>query len=179
MNLRRVAVRGLRAQLQQAETCLFLAALLFAVAALTAVQFGAQRMLALLGERAAAMNGGDLSVGSRTPLPETYAAEARHRGLAVAQALSFPSMLFAGEAQQLVDIKAVAGDYPVRGTLRVRAGDGIERDAHAPAPGTAFADARVLDTLGIDPEVADRAVRDGYGHSTARALQLIVNAAES
>ena len=37
----------------------------------------------------------------------------------------------------------------------------------------------VLDTLGIDPEVADRAVRDGYGHSTARALQLIVNAAES
>ncbi len=150
MKLARVIVRGLPAQFRQRETQLFLLALLFAVAALTAVQLGAQRTLNLLLAQAAAINGGDLSVSSRAPLPPEWQQAARERGLRTASSLTFPSMLFAGDHQQLADIKALAGDYPVRGALRLRLGDSRLQDA-APLPGAgqAYADARLLDALAI------------------------------
>jgi putative ABC transport system permease protein len=151
MNLRRVIVRGLRAQIRQSETRLFLAALLFAIAALTTVQLGAQRTLDLLLAKAAEVNGGDLSISSRAALPENFARAARERGLRVADSLSFPSMLFAGDAQQLADVKAVAGDYPVRGALRVQpAGGGEPAGVGPPASGEAYADQRLLQSLQIE-----------------------------
>lgn len=150
MKLGRVIVRGLPAQWRQGETRLFLVALMFAVAALNAVQLGSQRTLNLLLAQAAAINGGDLSVSSRAPLPEQWQQAARDRGLNTATSLTFPSMLFAGERQQLADIKAVAGDYPVRGTMTVRQADGSPRDpAPVPSAGEAYADARLIDALGI------------------------------
>lgn len=151
MKLSRHITRGLRAQLRQGETRLFLVALLFAIAALTTVQLGAHRTQSLLLAKAAEVNGGDLSLSSRAALPDTFAQSARDRGLRVADSLSFPTMLFAGDRQQLADVKAVAGDYPVRGTLRIRDANGIEHVATPPEPGTAYADARLLDTLAIRP----------------------------
>lgn len=151
MKLRRQITRGLGAQLRQGETRLFLAALLFAIAALTTVQLGAQRTQSLLLAKAAEVNGGDLSLSSRAPLPAAFSGAAREAGLRVADSLGFPTMLFAGERQQLADVKAVAGDYPVRGALRVRGSDGVERDAAIPHGGTAYADARLLDALGVAP----------------------------
>lgn len=151
MNLPRVVVRGLRAQIKQSETRLFMAALLFAIAALTTVQLGAQRTLDLLLAKAAEVNGGDLSVSSRSPLPDAYAARAHALGLRVAETLAFPSMLFAGDAQQLADIKAVAGDYPVRGALRIRtAGSDAPQAAGLPLAGEAYADDRLLQRLDIE-----------------------------
>lgn len=152
MNLPRVITRGLRAQLRQNETRLFLAALLFAVAALTTVQLGAQRTLDLLMVKAAEINGGDLAISSRTPLPETFVEQARERGLRVARTLSFPTMLFAGDAQQLSDVIAVAGDYPVRGDLLIRPlGSETDVAAGAPASGQAYADQRLLQALVLAP----------------------------
>lgn len=152
MNLPRVILRGLPAQLRQGETRLFLVALLFAVAALTTVQLAAQRTLDLLQERAAAVNGGDLRLASRSPIPDDWAQQAAAMGLRSASSLGFPTMLFAGDRQQLADIKAVAGDYPVRGELRVRL-PGHQQDTRAsvPAPGQAYADRRLLQALAIGP----------------------------
>ena len=149
MKLRRQITRGLGTQLRQGETRLFLAALLFAIAALTTVQLGAQRTQSLLLAKAAEVNGGDLSLSSRAPLPAAFSEAARESGLRVADSLGFPTMLFAGERQQLADVKAVAGDYPVRGALRVRGIDGADQDAAIPRAGTAYADARLLDALGV------------------------------
>ena len=152
MNLPRVISRGLRAQLRQNETRLFLAALLFAVAALTTVQLGAQRTLDLLMVKAAEINGGDLAIASRTALPDILADQAGERGLRVARTLSFPSMLVAGDAQQLSDVIAVAGDYPVRGELLVRPdGEAHPRPAGPPESGTAYADRRLLQALSLAP----------------------------
>lgn len=151
MSLLRQIPRGLRQQLRQPETRLFLVALVFAIAALTTVQLGARRTQDLLVARAAEVNGGDLSLASRAALPDGYEQAAREHGLRVARSLAFPTMLFAGDNQQLADIKAVAGDYPVRGSVRVRGGDGPEREAGVPEPGHAYADARLLDALGIAP----------------------------
>lgn len=152
MNLPRVIVRGLPAQLRQGETRLFLVALVFAVAALATVQLAAQRTLDLLQERAAAINGGDLRLSSRSPIPDDWQQQAAAMGLRSAGSLGFPTMLFAGERQQLADIKAVTGSYPVRGQLRVRlAGQDSDTAVSAPAPGQAFADRRLLQELGIGP----------------------------
>jgi putative ABC transport system permease protein len=152
MNLPRVIARGLRAQLRQSETRLFMAALLFAVAALATVQLGAQRTLDLLLAKAAEINGGDLSISSRSPLPDDYRERAVALQLRAADSLSFPSMLFAGEAQQLADVKAVAGDYPVRGQLRVlAAGADAPAVVALPAAGEAYADGRLLQALAIAP----------------------------
>lgn len=188
MNLRRVIVRGLRAQFRQSETRLFMAALLFAIAALTTVQLGAQRTLDLLLAKAAEVNGGDLSVSSREPLPEPLGIAARERGLRVADSLGFPSMLFAGDAQQLADVKAVSGDYPVRGALRIRP-IGVDEltTVGPPATGEAYADLRLLQSLGIEPggtvelgEIALRVtgeiVEDPDGNQLfAMAPRLLVN----
>ena len=148
MNLPRVIAHGLRAQLRQNETRLFLMALLFAIAALTTVQLGAQRTLDLLLAKAAEVNGGDVSISSRAPLSDRYAAHARERGLRVAETLGFPSMLFAGDAQQLADVKAVAGDYPVRGNLRVIFDEtSAAATVGPPKSGEAYADSRLLQNL--------------------------------
>src|SRR5690606_38660565 len=101
--------------------------------------------------KAAEVNGGDLSLSSREALPDAYRHAARERGLRVADTLGFPSMLFAAEAQQLADIKAVAGDYPVRGTLRILpAGETAPAVAGPPAAGEAYADRRLLLALDVD-----------------------------
>lgn len=187
MNLPRVIVRGLPAQLRQGETRLFLVALVFAVAALATVQLAAQRTLDLLQERAAAINGGDLRVNSRSPVPDLWRQQATALGLRSAESLGFPSMLFAGEQQQLADIKAVAGDYPVRGQLRVRlAGQATDSVVPGPAPGQAFGDSRLLQELAIRPgdeiefgevslQVAGELVEDPDGNQLfAMAPRLIV-----
>ena len=151
MNLPRVIVRGLPAQLRQSETRLFLVALVFAVAALASVQLAAKRTLDLLQERAAAINGGDLRLSSRSPIADDWRQQARAMGLRSADSLGFPTMLFAGEGQQLTDIKAVSGDYPVRGELRVRlAGQAADSVVAAPSPGQAWADPRLLQALAVD-----------------------------
>lgn len=187
MNLPRVVLRGLRAQVRQSETRLFLVALAFAIAALTTVQLGAQRTLDLLLAKAAEINGGDLSIRSRSELPAAFVDGAAERGLSSATTLSFPSMLFAGEAQQLADVKAVSAGYPVRGELRVRdPGAEADRIGTPPAAGQAYADRRLLLALGIEPgarielgtlelEVAAELVEDPDGSQLfAQAPRLLV-----
>ena len=56
-----------------------------------------------------------------------------------------------GGATRLVSVKAVSDAYPLRGKLRVRGAPGSKDTdvAQAPAPGTAWVDAAVLDSLGL------------------------------
>ena len=54
-----------------------------------------------------------------------------------------------GGATRLVAVKAVSADYPLRGRLQLASAPGgpVERVAAAPAPGTVWVDAAVLDAL--------------------------------
>jgi putative ABC transport system permease protein len=110
-----LAWRLLGREMRSGELRLLFAALVVAVAAVTAVGFFADRVRHGLERQARQMLGGDLVLVADHPLPETHAGEARRRGLQMAETLVFPSMVMGAGQAQLADIKAVSGGYPCAG----------------------------------------------------------------
>jgi putative ABC transport system permease protein len=151
----RLGWRQLTRDFRAGELRLLVVAVTLAVAALTAVGFFADRINGGLARDARQMLGGDAIVASDQPTPATFMAKAGALGLTTATTANFPSMGRAPEAKggatRLVSVKAVSDAYPLRGKLRLRgaAGDKPVDVAQAPAPGTAWVDAAVLDSLGL------------------------------
>ncbi|RVT49302.1 ABC transporter permease [Rubrivivax albus] len=135
------------------ELRLLAVAVLLAVAALTAVGFFADRLNNGLTRDARQLIGGDAVISSDQPLPPAFAAEAQARGLATNTNVQFPSMARApddkGGNARLVSVKSVGPAYPLRGRLQLKDGPdaAVETVAAAPAPGTVWVDAGVLDAL--------------------------------
>ncbi|HWH72682.1 MAG TPA: FtsX-like permease family protein [Methylibium sp.] len=150
-----MAVRQLLRDFRAGELRLLVLAVMLAVAALTAVGFFADRLNSGLARDARQLLGGDAIVSSDQPPAPALAARARADGLAVALSVGFPSMGRAsdarGGASRLVAIKAVSDGYPLRGQVRLRDAPGApERVAGgAPARGTVWVDAAVLETLNL------------------------------
>jgi putative ABC transport system permease protein len=147
--------RQLLRDFRAGELRLLVVAVTLAVGALTAVGFFADRINGGLARDARSLLGGDAIVASDLPAPPAFEAKARALGLATATTANFPSMGRApdakGGATRLVSVKAVSDAYPLRGKLRLRGAAG-RKDAElakAPAPGTAWVDAAVLDSLGL------------------------------
>lgn len=145
--------RLLGRELRSGELRLLFAALLVAVAAVTAVGFFSDRVRQGLQREAQQMMGGDLLVTADHPLPDSYRDEARRLGLQMAETMVFPSMVMAGGQPQLADIKAVSGSYPLRGKLATSPGGGEPgRDAeNGPAAGSVWLDERLAAALGAGP----------------------------
>ena len=145
----RFALRNLRRDLKSGELAVLLAALLVAVASLTAVGFFTDRIGRAVNQQAGEVLAADLRLESPREISDAYDTEARNRGLRVARILSMPSVVFHGEASSLVALRAVGDGYPLRGRLKIadepfgpaRATDAI------PAPGEAWADSRLLARL--------------------------------
>ncbi|WNJ29952.1 FtsX-like permease family protein [Xanthomonas translucens pv. undulosa] len=151
MNVLRHAARALRRELFAGDLLTVFAALVLGVAVMTAVGTLVDRVTLALTGSAAEVIGGDLGVTGRQDIPAAFAAEAQRRGLRHTRLVSFPSVLFHGDASQMANIKAVAAGYPLRGELRVArdtAGAGSER-AGPPPRGQAYADPRLLQALGL------------------------------
>jgi putative ABC transport system permease protein len=149
----RLAAQQAWRDLRAGELRLVLVAVLLAVAALTAVGFFADRLQAGLTRDAAQLLGGDAVISSDRPLPPAFEARARADGLVTARTAAFPSMARApdekGGASRLVAVKAVTSGYPLRGRLTVDDGHGEQAVQAGPAPGEVWADAAVLDGLGL------------------------------
>jgi len=133
------------------ELRLLAAVLVIAVASVTTVAFFADRMKSALGNQANNLLGADLVLVSDRPLAPAFRDEARQTGLAVVELLKFPSMVLAGDANVLAEIKAVAPGYPLRGELRIGetslAAGYATREA--PASGTVWVDDRLTARLGV------------------------------
>ncbi|CAN5266806.1 FtsX-like permease family protein [soil metagenome] len=145
----RLAWRQLLRDARAGELRLLMLAVALAVAALCAVSFLSDRLDSGLRRDAAQLLGGDAVVVSDQPTPAPLLALARELGLAQVKSVTFPSMARAAEAQggnsRLVAVKAVGAAYPLRGKLTLEGG----REATALKPGEAWADAAVLDALGL------------------------------
>ncbi|MCE9659417.1 MAG: FtsX-like permease family protein [Burkholderiales bacterium] len=147
--------RQLLRDFRAGELRLLVVAVTLAVGALTAVGFFADRINGGLARDARQLLGGDAIVASDLPAPPAFEAKARALGLATATTANFPSMGRApdgkGGATRLVSVKAVSDAYPLRGKLKLRPTTGAKTAdlAKAPAPGTAWVDAAVLDSLGL------------------------------
>lgn len=152
------------------ELRLLVLALVVAVAAVTSVGFLADRVGRALERDASQMLGADLLLDADEPIAAGFFDAARERGLEVSRTLQFPSMAGAGDAAQLVSLKAVEPGYPLRGSLKVAddpyTGGVDTRDI--PAAGTVWADAQLLALLGI--EIGDTI---GLGDSRLRVARVI------
>ena len=143
--------------LRAGELRLLIVAVTLAVASLTAVGFFADRLNGGLQRDALQLLGGDAVVRSDGLTPEAFIAKAKALGLKGASTVTFPTMARArdedGGASKLVAFKGVPPGYPLRGSMKVA--DSTEsaglQTRDIPEPGTAWADASLLDALGLKP----------------------------
>lgn len=142
----------LRRDWRSGELRLLALSLVVAVAAVTAVAFFTDRVERAMELQAAEMLAADLVIASNNPIPESYAEKATAMGLQTARSLSFPSVVLHGEQTQLVGVKAVSPNYPLRGKLHTRGklGEGEQVTTTPPLPGKVWAAPRLLVRLGLD-----------------------------
>ena len=146
MKLLTLSLRSLRREWHLPELRTLGASLVLAVVALGVVATLAARMERGVLASAAELIGGDIGISSPQSLPASYAEQAHTRGLGVTTGASFPSVAFAHEQSQLLDVLATDAAYPLRGTMELAAPTGTVI-GHGPAPGTVYLDHRALVAL--------------------------------
>jgi putative ABC transport system permease protein len=141
----------LRRDLRAGELNALGLALVLAVTALSAVGFLSDRVGQALALESRQLLGGDLLLSADHPWPDGWREEARSRGIEVAESATFPSMANSSGNSQLMEVKAVSANYPLRGALRIAPGlnqaDAAVRAV--PALGTVWLDERGTAALGL------------------------------
>jgi putative ABC transport system permease protein len=151
------------------ELRFLMAALMLSVAALSAVNFFADRMGAGLLRDAHQMLAADMVVESDQPVAADWHAEAQRRGLRSTGTVSMLTMASTATAAApdsslttMVALKAVGDLYPLRGRVKLRGqapGAGTRSAPHAgdsiapgaPQPGTAWVDATLQASMNLHP----------------------------
>ena len=148
----RLALRLTLRDLRSGEVIVLVAALVVAVAAMSAVVFFTDRVRQAVSQGAGEALAGDLKIESSEPLPPAFLAGARDEGLDTAEIIHFNSVVLAGDASALADVRGVSAAYPLRGELRIAdslaaAPRPVDR---VPEPGSVWAEPAVLARLGLD-----------------------------
>ena len=150
MNIKLVARMAWR-DVRSGEMGLLLVALLVAVGTVTSISLFVDRLQSALLAESSNFLAADRQISSSQAIPPDFVQQAQQRGLNTAQTLVFPSMVFAGDLNQLVSVKAVDTEYPLRGELIV--GDqpfqrGAPTDS-IPAAGTVWLDSRLFPAMNL------------------------------
>jgi len=143
--------RFLMREWRAGELRLLAVAVLLAVGTVTGISLFVDRLGRALMNESATYLAADRVVASSRPIPEAFDHAARELGLATARTMTFPSMVFAGDRNQLVSVKAVGAGYPLRGVLRLAdAPFGPSAPTQTlPGPGEAWLDSRLFPALGV------------------------------
>jgi putative ABC transport system permease protein len=127
-------------------------ALVIAVAAVAAVGFFTDRVDRGMSQQAATLLGGDVAVVSNAPIPERWLDEARQRGLNATRSATLPSVLFTpDDDSQLVSVRAVDRDWPLRGEVQLAGDPDPEIRRQGPGQGRAWGDGALLQALQLRP----------------------------
>lgn len=148
--------RALKRDARARESRILAAALAIAVAAVSAVGFFTDRVDRGLAQRASTLLAADLVIESSREIDEAWVREARQRGLETAKTVAFPTVLVADERTELVSVKAVSPNYPLRGEAEIadtKGGAGGPARS-PPQAGTVWLDPRLFERLAV--EVGDR-----------------------
>jgi putative ABC transport system permease protein len=134
---------------------LMLVATAITVAIVSASQLVTQRIERLLDNQANELLAADLVIVSSNDLSRKYREEALARGLSIATTVSLRTALFIGDEPQLVELKAVSENYPLRGQLEIAEGFTAARQKtkEIPASGTVWVDAKLQQTLNTELEI--------------------------
>ncbi len=113
------AWRSLSRDFRAGELSVLLAAIVLAVAAMTAVAFFTDRVGRAVKAQAAESLAADMVVRSTADISTDYLARAEELGLRSARQFGFPSVAQADNGSTLALVSAVSAGYPLRGELRV------------------------------------------------------------
>lgn len=149
MNMLLLALRSLRREWHLPELRTLAASLVLAVVALGVVATLATRIERGMLASAAELIGGDIGISAPQAIPESFATKAKQDGLNVTRSAGFPSVAFAHEQSQLLDVEAVDSHYPLRGTLELADVHGRSFIGHGPAAGEVYLDHRALVALNL------------------------------
>ncbi|XOZ34664.1 ABC transporter permease [Halomonadaceae bacterium KBTZ08] len=138
---------------RQRDVRVVLASLMVAVAIVATIGLFAEHLQRTLTNSATEFLAADRQVEASHPLPERFLREAANRDLATARQISFATMLQGEESMELVRVRAVDGDYPLRGEVEIQATPGAPRRtvAHGPGEGEVWVNARLLRLLDVEP----------------------------
>jgi putative ABC transport system permease protein len=133
------------------ELTILAIALVIAVAGTSTVTLLGHRLTRTVESQAAEFLAADLAVSSHDPLPASWMSVAESMGLSHAETVEFHTVVVEGDTLQLCGVKATGDNYPLRGSLRISAGDVGQGEVlrHGPPPGEAWVDQRVLTSLSL------------------------------
>ncbi|MDH3841671.1 MAG: ABC transporter permease, partial [Chromatiales bacterium] len=153
MSALRLAFSALLRDWRSGELMTLLAALIIGVTALSAVSMFTSRITVAVQRQAGEVLAADLVWRSGRPASAELRASAADFNLKTANVSSFPSMAWAGDEGSLAEVRAVDDAYPLRGTILVA--DKLFGESSAtnavPRSGEAWAEARLLARLGLEP----------------------------
>nr|WP_298164290.1 FtsX-like permease family protein [uncultured Pseudomonas sp.] len=143
-----LAARQLLRDARLGEMRVLFFAMIIAVAASTAIGYFSARLNDGMLLRATEFLGADLVLSGSSPADQAQIERGKQLDLEHAQLVEFASVIATDEAIQLASVKAADSAYPLRGQLKSAAQlYGAEQVSDGPAPGEAWAEARLFAAL--------------------------------
>ncbi|GAA6134971.1 ABC transporter permease [Oceaniserpentilla sp. 4NH20-0058] len=142
--------------LRSSETRLLVIATLLAALSMSMISSFSDRLSRTMHYRASELIAGDLTLHSTRAFAPEYAEQAKSFGLDVSQAMGFSTMAFANDQLQLIRVRSVQDNYPLKGYNQVANGfyaderTQVELISQAPEPGTVWAEERILQKLRVN-----------------------------
>lgn len=139
--------------LRSSEKRLLIAATLLAALSMSMISSFSDRLSRTMEYRASELIAGDLTVFSTRELSSEYIQYAQSLGLNTSTALGFSTMAYANEQLQLIRVRSVEDNYPLKGFNQVADGFYAEESTQselvkqAPALGKVWAEERILQKL--------------------------------
>jgi putative ABC transport system permease protein len=152
MNTLKLALRFLYRDWKAGELNLLLLALVLCVASITTVGFFVNRVELAMNQQSSELLAADFVIASSKAIDSQRITQARQLGLSVSVVRLFRSVLVAGDAVQLVEVKSVDAQYPLRGNLRLSKQQfvGGEKTRGKPASGEVWVEPRLLQAMALD-----------------------------
>ncbi len=147
-----LAVKHSLRQWRASELYTLFFALLIAVASSSTIAYFAERLQLSMQQRASEFLAADLVVSGSIASSQELIAQGTQLGLHTARTTSFSTMLASANAMQLASVKAVAPPYPLRGSLKSKAGKNEEETTgQLPQPGEVWLEQELFVLLQIQP----------------------------
>ncbi|MGB1950405.1 MAG: ABC transporter permease [Marinobacter sp.] len=145
---------SIRRDWRERDVRVVLAALMIAVATVATIALFASQLQRTLVTSASSFLAADrqLEAENGRPVPEAWLTEARSRQLETGQMVEFSTMVSGADSFQLVALKAVSNEYPLRGQIEYQRDEDQPRElvSQGPAPGEVWINPRLLRLLDIE-----------------------------
>jgi putative ABC transport system permease protein len=152
MNIYKFALTALKRDWYSGELRLIGISIIIAVACLTSVSFFTDRVSRATEQQATELLAADLVLISSSSIANEYINKATDSGLTYSLNESFRSVVVKDEKLELAEVKAVDGNYPIRGRLRISDtlfGKELETNT-IPEAGSVWIDSRLMQVLQVN-----------------------------